>query len=166
MNVLPQRSQLPHDTPAWVQIGSTYFITICCQPRGLDQLCNQRVADGIFEAIVFRNTEGHWRAQLFLLMPDHLHALIAFPVDREMTKVIGSFKEITAKKTGAHWQRDFFDHRLRSDESLEEKAGYIRANPVRRGLVTKEDLWPWKWEHDMLNHGGPSGPALPKTVHD
>jgi len=163
MNVLSQRTKLPHGTPVWVPSGSTYFITICCQARGLDQLCNRRVADCIFEAIDFRNTEGKWRAQLFLLMPDHLHALISFPADREMAKVVRSFKEITAKKTGVHWQSDFFDHRLRSDHEYIEKAVYVRANPVRGGLVGDQALWPWKWECNLLNRGEPSGPALPKA---
>jgi len=36
---------------------------------------------------------------------------------------------------GIKWQRDFFEHRLRSDESWREKADYILANPVRKGLV-------------------------------
>ncbi len=165
MKVLPQRSKLPHGAPAWVATGSIYFITICCQPRGLDQLCNQQVAECVFEAIDFRNTEGQWYVELLLLMPDHLHALISFPADREITKVLSSFKEITAKKAGICWQRDFFDHRLRVQESFEEKAGYIRENPVRSGLVTKKELWPWKWESGMLNRGGPSGPALPKAIH-
>lgn len=35
------------------------------------------------------------------------------------------------------WQRDFFDHRLRSIESAAEKAQYIRMNPVRAGLVNR-----------------------------
>jgi putative transposase len=165
MNDLPQRSKLPHVTPAWVSTGSDYFITICCQPRGLDQLCNQRTAEYISEAIDFRNAEGQWYVRLLLLMPDHLHALISFPGDRSMTKVVGSFKEITAKKAGIHWQRDFFDHRIRSEHEYVEKADYIRANPVRRGLVADEGLWPWKWEYGMLNRGGPSGPALPKALH-
>jgi hypothetical protein len=36
-----------------------------------------------------------------------------------------------------------FDHRLRRDESLDEKARYILANPVRAGLVKREEDWPW-----------------------
>jgi hypothetical protein len=40
----------------------------------------------------------------------------------------------------------FFDHRVRSEESLEEKACYIRLNPVRAGLITCPDDWPYFWE--------------------
>jgi putative transposase len=44
---------------------------------------------------------------------------------------------------GIEWQRDFFEHRLRSDESWREKANYILANPVRKGLVTEVSRWPY-----------------------
>ena len=43
---------------------------------------------------------------------------------------------------GIEWQRDFFEHRLRSDESWREKADYILANPVRKGLVAQVSQWP------------------------
>jgi putative transposase len=43
------------------------------------------------------------------------------------------------------WQRGFFDHRLRADESFEEKATYVRMNPVRKGLVGRPDDWPHLW---------------------
>lgn len=78
-------------------------------------------------------------------MPDHLHALITFPKDGEFTKVLTNWKEIVAKRTTTRWQRDFFDHRLRSDESLQEKANYIREDPVRKGLVTRPEDWKFVW---------------------
>jgi len=43
---------------------------------------------------------------------------------------------------GIEWQRDFFEHRLRSAESWREKADYIRANPVRKGLEAQVSQWP------------------------
>lgn len=162
MNVLQQRSSLPHNVPAWVPVGAAYFITVCCQPRGQDQLCCGQVAENLFEAVNFRHREGPWYVHLVLLMPDHLHALVSFPQGEPMVKTISLFKEFTAKRAGIKWQRDFFDHRLRNDESFEEKANYIRMNPVRRGIVKDPHEWPWKWEPSDRQGGGPSGPALPK----
>jgi hypothetical protein len=40
-----------------------------------------------------------------------------------------------------NWQRNFFDHRQRCDESLAEKFKYIRQNPVRAGLITPSEAW-------------------------
>jgi len=60
-----------------------------------------------------------------------------------MKKVVSDLKAWLAKKHGVRWQRDFFDHRLRSWESAEEKGAYIRANPVRAGLVEEGGAWPY-----------------------
>ena len=77
-----------------------------------------------------------------------------------MKKVITNWKEITAKRAGVRWQRDFFDHRLRAEENYEKKAHYIRMNPVRKGLAVHPTEWSFQWEPTL---GGPSGPALPQS---
>jgi hypothetical protein len=57
--------------------------------------------------------------------------------------IISKWKEWTDKRVGIVWQRDFFDHRLRDDESRREKADYILNNPVRRNLVARPEDWPF-----------------------
>lgn len=140
---LPKRRKLPHGIPEWVEDGAVYFITIGCVPRGLNQLCVPEVSETVFEAVRFREERHDWHVRRMLLMPDHLHALISFSPRQPMAKVLGNFKEIVAKKAGVRWQRDFFDHRLRADESLDEKAHYIRENPVRKGLIKQAEDWPY-----------------------
>jgi REP element-mobilizing transposase RayT len=118
------------------------------------------VAAVLFEAAAFRHCSGRWYVHLLLLMPDHLHALITFPREENMKKVVTNFKEITAKQAGIAWQRDFFDHRLRTKDSFQDKTWYILTNPVRKGLIKNSEHWPYVWRPGQLN-GGPSGPALP-----
>jgi putative transposase len=89
---------------------------------------------------------GDWYVHLALLMPDHCHALVSCPRDADMRKAVANWKEIVSKRTGVRWQRDFFDHRLRAAESYEEKAHYIRMNPVRGGLTSDPNSWPHVWE--------------------
>jgi len=155
---LPQRQKLPHGIPVWARHEAIFFVTVCCATRGTNQLCLDPVAASIWESIEYRQQRCDWFVHLWLLMPDHLHALISFPTERDPAKVIANWKEIIAKKAGIHWQRDFFDHRLRSDESHQEKTDYIRQNPVRKGLVGKTEDWKFVW---VPTDGGPSGPALP-----
>ena len=45
-----------------------------------------------------------------------------------------------------HWQKDFFDHLLRSNESYSAKWEYVRQNPVRAGLVKDADDWEFRGE--------------------
>ena len=81
-----------------------------------------------------------------LLMPDHLHALVSFPTSKDMKVVLTEWKKYVARDSRISWQRDFFDHRLRNDESLREKEDYIRMNPVRAGLVNRPEDWPHIWQ--------------------
>ena len=83
---------------------------------------------------------------LLLLMPDHLHCLVSFPKTSEMRRIVASWKGITAKNSRIQWQRDFFDHRLRGSESTSLKIRYISENPVRAGLVSKAEDWPFVWD--------------------
>ena len=144
----PQRINLPHARLSWVSEAALYFITVNCLERGINTLCHAETADLLRESVEYRAKRADWHVRLLLLMPDHLHMLATFPNSVQMKKVITGWKGYTAKRCGFHWQRDFFDHRLRSDESYVEKAAYIRDNPVRKELIDEPSAWPyvWTWE--------------------
>ena len=78
-------------------------------------------------------------------MLDHVHLLVSFSEDSEIEKLIRNWKHWTARHLNFRWQRDFFEHRLRSDESLDEKAAYILENPVRSGLPATPENWPYRF---------------------
>ncbi len=78
-------------------------------------------------------------------MPDHLHALISFPPDKRMSRIIGEWKRYHATHHGVLWQENFFDHRLRNDAEVREKYLYILHNPVAKHLCASADQWPWTW---------------------
>lgn len=45
-----------------------------------------------------------------------------------------------------HWQKGFFDHVLRSEESYSEKWLYVAENPVRKQLSASPEAWPYHGE--------------------
>ena len=143
--LFPERKALPHEVPHWVDSGQeVYFLTLNCRERGRNQLCVPEIAEALIESVTFRHVAGQWFIRLFLLMPDHLHALVSFPTQGQgIQRTVAGWKGWTAKNCGIDWQRDFFEHRLRGSEGFEEKAAYIRNNPVRAGLVETADDWPW-----------------------
>ncbi|MCC6415656.1 MAG: hypothetical protein IT582_07085 [Opitutaceae bacterium] len=136
------RQPLAHTPPPFVADGAWFFLTICAEPRGANQLCQPTVAANLLADAALYHRQNSWVLHLFLLMPDHLHAIAAFPRGSRMSESIRNWKRLTARRHGVHWQRNFFDHRLRSDEGLELKARYIRDNPVRAGLVPQAEAWP------------------------
>ena len=95
----------------------------------------------LFDTARRYHTAQRWHLKLLLLMPDHLHMLIGVPGDAELSKLIRDFKRIVTRLAKIDWQRNFFDHRLRHDESETEKFAYIRQNPVRAGLIGPDEKW-------------------------
>ena len=89
----------------------------------------------------------------YVIMPDHVHLFVVIPpVGITLAMWIGSLRNVIGKKlltlriSKPHWQEGFFDHILRSSESYTEKWIYVRENPVRAGLVTKWEDWPYQGE--------------------
>ncbi len=139
------RRSLPHDPPHFIGTSDAiFFITICCRPKGENQLCHAEIAETLFASARFYWDRHCWGVPLLVLMPDHLHTLATFGPDASIQKVVRNWKRQTARQAGIRWQRDFFDHRLRNDESFEEKAAYILNNPVRAGLVARVEDWPYR----------------------
>ena len=112
-------------------------------PRGDNQLCQPDIFQRLGESVAHREALGQWWVPLLLLMPDHLHMLVSFSPMPGMVQTVVAWKRYAARHFGISWQRDFYEHRLRRDESFAEKADYIRLNPVRAGLVSEPKTWPY-----------------------
>lgn len=90
-----------------------------------------------------------------VVMPDHVHLVYRPYVDpggNRYTKgeVIGAMKGAAShsvnkllERTGPVWQAESFDHVVRRSEGLDAKLDYICNNPVRKGLCSSPDLYPW-----------------------
>jgi putative transposase len=85
-------------------------------------------------------------------MPDHIHLFVCGPDNFVLGRWFGLLKQFLAMKSrrpeaqDPFWQRGFFDHILRSEESYAQKWNYVRDNPVRAGFVTNADDWPYAGE--------------------
>ena len=124
------RKKLPHTIPQWVAESSWFFITINCVSLGKNQLCltpgthgvaRPTVGEAVLAAMRFNHERFVWHCRLCLLMPDHLHAIMAFPREPGMATMIKNWKKFVAGQCGVNSQRDFFDHRLRDYHEVEEK---------------------------------------------
>jgi REP element-mobilizing transposase RayT len=118
---LPVRTRLGHEIPPWVSDGSYFFITINCELRGENQLCRKETGQAVLAAAAHNHIALVWHCRLMLLMPDHLHAVIAFPREAGMKMTVTNWKRFLARNEKIVWQRDFFDHRLRDHHEETEK---------------------------------------------
>ncbi len=110
-------------------------------------LKDARVARAVVGSLEFLAMQGHTIAR-WVIMPNHLHLLIAVHHGTALSSVIRSFKGFTAKtaneilgRSGTFWFPEFFDRYLRDAEHYSTVVRYIDQNPVRAGLVKDQADW-------------------------
>jgi len=120
----------------------------------------------VVEALRCSDREARSRTLAWVVMPDHVHWLMQLR-DGNISRCMQSFKSRSSRAfnllTGAQgsvWQRGFYDHCVRSDESLERQARYLIENPVRAGLVASVGEYPYLWSR------WPIAPETSPTAHN
>jgi len=136
-------NRLQHDVPSWVAEGACFHIRVRCRKDNPVPLTEPALAGELLQSVALYARRERWWPYIFLLMPDHWHALLCFAPNALMSAVVGDWKRFHARRNQVRWQENYFDHRLRRPESLEEKAAYIQNNPVVKGLCRSPDDWPW-----------------------
>jgi REP element-mobilizing transposase RayT len=141
----PER--LHHRVPHWVEPGALFHIRIRLNREKQQRtLVDPSLAPALLDSARFYEGTMRWHITLFLLMPDHVHAVLSFPRDKSMSEVIRDWKRFHTRTDHVMWQEGYFDHRLRAEErgtQLSAKLNYIRENPVAAGLCTRAEEWPW-----------------------
>ncbi len=101
----------------------------------------------------------------YVVMPEHIHLLIAEPKVGTPSTVMQVLKQRVARRLrprarrnknqmdlwteaptealGSFWQRRFYDFNVWSAKKRIEKLNYMHGNPVKRGLVAEPGLWAW-----------------------
>ncbi len=134
-----------------------YFVTTCTAHRRLLLACTDAHA-ALLNYGRAGCEHGAWLGA-YVLMPDHLHVFVALDGNRiKLSNWVKSLKNTLSKQlresgtSSPHWQKGFFDHVLRNEESYEEKWNYVRDNPVRAGLVKRWEDWRFRGEvFDLRN---------------
>ena len=136
--------KLHHAVPSWVPDGSRFHIRIRVAPGYRCFLTDPQIATHLLQSAALYHERQRWHATIFLLMPDHIHAILSFPAEESMSRVIGQWKRYHTKNHGIRWQDNFFDHRLRNSTEADLKYAYIRNNPVVKSLCASPVDWPWQ----------------------
>lgn len=126
------------------------------------------VAHVIVQALLEARAKKRCYLLAWCLMPDHVHMLLSpreapaellgAPVGARssgrrvtpLSRVVANWASSAAhlvnrvlNAKGPLWQEGFHDHGIRRGERIEDVVAYVHANPVRRGLATQPEQWPW-----------------------
>jgi REP element-mobilizing transposase RayT len=85
----------------------------------------------------------------FVIMANHVHVLLLPSIAPSL--LLKSLKGFTAReanrllnRTGEQfWQRESYDHWVRNNAEWNRIAAYIERNPVKAGLVSRAEDYPW-----------------------
>ena len=99
---------------------------------------------------------------VYCFMPDHQHLIITGTMDTsDIFKAIVIYKQKTGywmsvNRPEIKWQKDFYDHIIKKHSDMKIQVRYILGNPVRKGLVSSWQEYPFKGSigcslEDVLN---------------
>ena len=137
-----------------VSIPGQYYHVTCATVNRVPVFIDWSAGRPVVNALRAAERANDARTLAYCLMPDHLHWLLELkrkPLDQVVGHMKGrASREHQARRaTAGHlWQRGYYDHAIRTDESLLNVARYLVANPLRAGLVAKigdYPLWDTIW---------------------
>ncbi len=122
-------------------------------PRWLAQ---PRIAELVANSLHYRHARV-FDLDTFCIMGNHVHVLFT-PFARSdgtyiaLSAIMQSLKGYTARQVnkllnreGQFWQHESYDHIVRNAAELQRIRLYILNNPVKAGLVTNLEEWPWSY---------------------
>jgi len=92
----------------------------------------------------------------YCLMPNHVHLVMAPECENSLAKVIGeTHRQYTSfingrEKWRGHLFQDRFASSVMDERHLIAAFRYVAMNPVRAGLVSRAQDWPWSSVHAHL----------------
>jgi REP element-mobilizing transposase RayT len=103
----------------------------------------------VIESLLRGQNLGQYQLGPFVIMANHVHVLLLPSIAPSL--LLKSLKGATAReanrllnRTGEQfWQRESYDHWVRDDREWSKIADYIERNPVKAGLVSRVEDYPW-----------------------
>lgn len=110
-------------------------------------LKNPAVAS-VIENALLRFDGRRYNLHSWVVMPNHVHVLLAPAAGYGIPGIVHSLKSFTAKKAnralerrGRFWQMDYYDRYIRNEDHYHRTVEYIEMNPVKAGLCGMKEEW-------------------------
>ncbi len=152
-----------------------HFVTFTCYRRRrlLDYEHPKRILLGVLN---HQLTSLSAKCVGFVIMPDHVHAIVWFPETGQLTRFMHGWKRMSSfrirqwyrtehpeyfkdfEEGDAFWQAKYYSFEIYSTEKLKEKLDYMHLNPVRIGLVQRAIEYKWssaRWYESRQSVGVP-----------
>jgi putative transposase len=123
----------------------TYLVTaVTAQRHTLFQVT--ATAELFLQTILDYRSQGRFLLHAFVIMPDHFHALITPAPDVSLEKAMQFIKggfSFRLKSKMDVWMRGFNESQIMTQKKFMNCVQYIEENPVRRGLASTSQAYPF-----------------------
>ncbi len=106
-----------------------------------------QIATIVENSLLFFDSK-RYRLLSWVVMPNHVHALIETYQGYPLHRILHSWKSFSAHKInktvgrqGQLWQKEYFDRFIRNENHYWDAIEYIHQNPVKAGLVDDPREW-------------------------
>ena len=121
----------------------TYFTTtVTANRRRLFQV--ERNAQLLLDTLAHYRDQGRFELHAFVVMPDHVHAILTPASDVSLEKAMQYIKggfSFRLKSKLEVWSRSFNESQIRTSDKFAACKTYIESNPVRAGLSTAPEVY-------------------------
>lgn len=117
---------------------------VTAQRRSVFQV--SATAELLERTILDYRDQGKFLLHAFVIMPDHLHVLITPAPDVSLEKAMQYIKggfSFRLKSKSEVWMRSFNESQIQTADKFRNCVRYIVENPVRRGLVSTAETYPY-----------------------
>ena len=131
------------------------------QSYGECWLKKSQIASIVVNALKFFD-QKRYKLHAWCVMPNHIHVVFTViskgsELDSDLIPILHSWKSFTAheanrvlKRSGAFWQREYYDHLIRSDEEFGFYVKYTLENPLMANLCCEWQGWEWSGCSDRI----------------
>ena len=150
---------------------SIHFVTFSCYKKRhfLDSDRAKKIVIGVLGSQL---TKQNGKCIGFVIMPEHVHALIWFPDKGQISHFMKQFKQRTSVQIKQFllkhfpnyistidsedpaWQAKYYNFNIYNEKKMLEKLTYMHYNPVKIGLV--ENPCDWKYSSALFYDQGKS----------
>jgi putative DNA methylase len=115
--------------------------------KGEAWLSRREIAELVQRALLYF-AGNRYDLHAWVIMPNHVHALITLREFQALSQILHSWKSFTAKqanallnRSGGFWQEEYFDRFIRDERHFEAEIAYIENNPIKAGLCEIPQDW-------------------------
>lgn len=158
---------MPNYRRAWAPGGTWFFTVNLMQRHGNDLLV--RHIDVLRAAVAETQRLNPFTIHGFVILPDHLHAVLELPQGesdfalrwRRIKALFSKSLPNTEIRSESRlrrgergiWQRRYWEHLIRDAADYRAHMDYVHVNPLKHGLVTRVQDWPYSTFHKYVETG-------------